>query len=155
MKIFIFGPSCSGKSTLSHALQKRLGQKWSYIDRDDLIESKECTESQADAGLESKIKLFTIIDAQIPWRSKQSQELYCLLLPPLSKLLERDSNRTIHLNRSEKKAFWAKKFVIDTHEMLSKRSQTDFDLCVDSSEVTVEETVSKIEKLLPLMESSR
>ena len=67
--IYVFGPSCSGKSSLAQALQEDLGNDWSYLDRDDLIEQKLCSEEDADKFLEAKItknKNKWIIDTQIP-----------------------------------------------------------------------------------------
>src|ERR1700722_7641570 len=94
--IYLFGASCSGKSTLGKALQNSLGNQWTYIDRDDLIEQGLCSDSTANAALEEKvqsIKNRVIIDAQIPWRKKRKDELYFLVLPPLKTLLERDATR--------------------------------------------------------------
>lgn len=72
--IFLFGASCSGKSTLGKALQKSLGSAWTYIDRDDLIEQGECTDLTANEALDKRIessKSRVIIDAQTPWRTKR------------------------------------------------------------------------------------
>ncbi|MBA2369905.1 MAG: hypothetical protein H0V82_12945 [Candidatus Protochlamydia sp.] len=112
--IFLFGPSCSGKSTLSIALQESLGNEWTYIDRDELIEQNVCTVSAADRTLEEKIKLMKgkiIIDAQVPWKEKQKGEFYFMILPPLEVLLKRDVERTINLKRPEKQAFFAREYV--------------------------------------------
>lgn len=72
--IYLFGPSCSGKSTLGKALEESLGMKWSYVDCDRLIEQGICTEPNANQTIdkivnEAKEKL--VIDAQIPWREKK------------------------------------------------------------------------------------
>lgn len=149
--IYIFGPSCSGKSTLSKALQESLGCKWTYLDRDQLIEERLCTNDTADKTLEEKIasiKERVIVDAQIPWAEKRETEIYCLLLPPLETLLERDMKRTKNLNRSEQRALYAKEYVITTYNTLSKMDREKFDICVDSSKVSVEETVLKVVQLL-------
>lgn len=133
--IFIFGPSCSGKSTLGKALQKSLGPSWTYIDRDHLIENEGCAEADADTALEKRVQEIgqrVIVDAQIPWREKKQDEIYCLLLPPLPALLERDAQRTKILMRPEKRARWARQYVIDTHETLSKADKSSFSLCIDS-----------------------
>lgn len=83
--IFLFGPSCSGKSTLAKALHNHFGNEWTYIDRDDLIEQNLCTDLTADATLEERIRSIknkVIIDAQIPWRKKREGEFYFRVLPP-------------------------------------------------------------------------
>jgi adenylate kinase family enzyme len=149
MAIYIFGASCSGKSTLSKALQKSLGNEWIRIDRDDLIEQE--AYSDADAVLEEKIQLIKdkiIIDAQIPWRKKRVGEFYFFVLPPLQTLLERDAVRTMRLKRSEERAARAKVYVINTHQTLDAMEQTDFDQRFDSSQVSVEEEVAAIKSAL-------
>ena len=149
--IYIFGPSCSGKSTLAGTLQKHLGPQWTYIDRDELIESGGCVESVADKTLDEKIQVVkdrVIVDAQIPWREKKKGEVYCLLLPPLEKLLERDTQRTERLKRSECRAFYAREYVVSTHGILCAMDRKKFDICVDSSLLPVEETALKVLQLL-------
>lgn len=145
--IFIFGPSCSGKSTLSHELIKQLGSEWTYLDRDVLIENGDCLESAADETLEERIKTIgnrIIVDAQIPWRSKKEHEFYCLLLPPLETLLERDAKRTVHLARSASRAEQAKKYVVSTYQTLSQLNPNKFDLRFDSSKIPAEEIALRI-----------
>jgi chloramphenicol 3-O-phosphotransferase len=149
--VYIFGPSCSGKSTLGQALQQQLGDQWTYLDRDQLIENGLCIESAADKTLEEKIQAVSnkvIIDAQIPWRAKKKEEVYCLLLPPLKTLLERDALRTEYLKRPERRAFYARQYVIDTHAALNAMDRKKFDIYFDSSLFSVEETVLKILQFL-------
>lgn len=145
--IFLFGPSCSGKSTLGKVLQMNFGDKWTYIDRDDLIEQNLCTDSTADKTLEERIQLIKnniIVDAQIPWREKMMGEFYFMILPPLEVLLKRDSDRTNKLQRSEKQAYYAREYVVKTHRILSEWDNRKFNYCFDSSRQTVEEEVSII-----------
>jgi adenylate kinase family enzyme len=147
--VYVFGPSCSGKSTLTKALQSDLGDSWKVIDRDDLIEQGICTELTANSLLETKVTELhkqVIIDAQIPWRKKKLNEFYFLILPPLEILLERDTQRTARLNRSEKQAFWAKDYVIETHHLLSRMEKSEFDHCWEST--SIEEEVTRIKTLL-------
>ena len=149
--IYVFGPSCSGKSTLGKALQKSLGNRWTYLDRDELIEQGICTEHRANAVLDQKISLLksrVIIDAQIPWRERRSGERYFLVLPPLKVLLERDEYRTIRLHRPKERAMAAKKYVIETHEILSKMDKKDFDEFFDSSQFSVLEEIRRIESYI-------
>lgn len=149
--IFIFGPSCSGKSTLGHALQKNLGSEWAYIDRDELIEQNACTESTADRTLEERIQSINgkmIIDAQIPWREKQKDELYFMVLPPLEVLLKRDAERTKKLQRPEKQACNAREYVLETYNILSKMKRENFDHCFDSSRESVMDEISRVRTLI-------
>lgn len=149
--VYLFGASCSGKSTLGKALQKSLGSQWTYIDRDDLIEQNVCTDLTANTVLEERIqsiKSHIIIDAQIPWRKKRLNELYILVLPPLAKLLERDAVRTINLKRSEKNAYYAREYVIETYNILNGMKKTDFDHCFDSSQISVQDEINTIKTLL-------
>lgn len=149
--IFVFGPSCSGKSTLAQALQKNLGSEWTHIDRDDLIEQNVCTESTADRTLEDRIKVIKskiIIDAQIPWREKQKGEFYFMVLPPLEVLLKRDAERTIQLKRPEKQAYYAREYVFETHSALSTMKRENFDYCFDSSLESVMDEISMVKTLI-------
>lgn len=145
--IFVFGPSCSGKSTLAQALQRNLGSEWTYIDRDDIIEQNVCTESTADQTLEERIKAIKskiIIDAQIPWREKQKGEFYFMVLPPLEVLLKRDAKRTIKLNRTERQAYYAREYVLQTHSALSTMNRENFDYCFDSSQESVMDEINTV-----------
>ncbi|CCB86742.1 putative uncharacterized protein [Parachlamydia acanthamoebae UV-7] len=149
--IFVFGPSCSGKSTLGQALQKNLGSEWTYIDRDDLIEQNVCTESTADRTLEERIQSIKgkiIIDAQIPWREKQKGEFYFMVLPPLEVLLKRDAERTINLKRPERQAYYAREYVLETHRTLSKMKRENFNHCFDSSRESVMDEINTIKTLI-------
>ncbi len=145
--IYLFGASCSGKSTLGKALQNSLGSGWTYIDRDDLIEQGLCTDLTANTTLDEKVQLIrnrVIVDAQIPWRKKREGELYFLVLPPLKTLLERDFTRTLLLGRTVKQACYAKEYVIQTYENLDRMDKTEFNYCFDSSQVSVRDEVNTI-----------
>jgi adenylate kinase family enzyme len=145
--IFLFGPSCSGKSTLGEALQNDLGSEWTYIDRDDLIEQNVCTDSAADNTLEERIQSIKnkiIINAQIPWRDKRKGELYFMLLPPLEVLLNRDAERAKMLQRSERQAYYARQFVLETYNILSNMNRENFNHCFDSSQESVIDEINMI-----------
>lgn len=149
--IFVFGPSCSGKSTLGQALQKNLGSEWTYIDRDDLIEQNACIESTANQTLEERIQSIKgkiIIDAQIPWREKQKGEFYFMVLPPLEVLLERDTKRTINLQRTERRAYYAREYVVKTYNTLSKMKRENFDHCFDSSRESIMDEISTVKTII-------
>lgn len=149
--IFIFGPSCSGKSTLGKALQSNLGSEWTYIDRDDLIEQNVCTDSTANKTLDERIKSVKnkiIIDAQIPWREKRKNEFYFMVLPPLEVLLKRDAGRTIKLQRSGKQAYYAREYVLETYNTLSNMNRGNFNHCFDSSQESVTDEISMIKSVI-------
>lgn len=156
--IFVFGPSCGGKSTLSKALFRELGTSWSYLDRDDLIEKKLCRDEEADALIEKNILSFQeksrhlIIDAQIPWRApRRENELYLLVYAPLSELLLRDTKRTIRLQRSETRAYYARLYVEETFaKVFEIPLQLGFyyDLVLNSSQYSIQWEVQKVLKLL-------
>jgi len=157
-RIFIFGPSCSGKSTLAHALQKKWGPNWTRIDRDDLIEADCHSEMEANALLDHKIRTIKdnfIIDAQIPWREKKEGEYYFVVLPPLEVLIQRDEKRTAFRQRSESRAENARKFVINTHATLSMMDSASFDVCLDSSVLSIEDEISKVELLIDKLNKDR
>ena len=149
--IFIFGASCSGKSTLALALKESLGHQWTYLDRDELIDKGECTDETANALLDQKlqqIKNRTIVDAQIPWREKQERELYFLVLPPLEILLKRDAQRTKILQRTPQRAEYAREYVIQTYQTLASIDRKHFDAHFDSSQSSVAEETQAIKGIL-------
>lgn len=149
--IYIFGPSCSGKSTLGLALQEALGMHWTYVDRDELIEKNLCDDSTADVALEEEVQRINqrvIVDAQIPWREKRTGELYFLVLPPITALLERDAKRTEKLKRPLEQANKAKEYVQETYQILSKMEKTQFDFCFDSSQISVQQEINLIKTYL-------
>ncbi len=157
-RIFIFGPSCSGKSTLAQALEKKWGPKWTRIDRDVLIESRECSDIDANAMLDQKIRMIKekiIVDAQIPWREKQKGECYFLVLPPLEILIQRDEKRAINRERSEERAQQAREYVINTHATLSKMNPAAFDVCLDASVLSIEDEISKVESVIEKLNKVR
>ena len=146
MNIFIFGPSCSGKSSLSQFLYEQLGEKWTYLDRDDLIEKENVPEEHADKEIDNRLesKSKFIVDAQIPWRDKKIGELYFLVFPPLEILIHRDEKRTKDLLRTDEQAFWARSYVIETYNKLLQRPQVIFHDIFDSSKQTLEVESKKI-----------
>ena len=149
--IFLFGPSCSGKSTLGQALQKNLGSAWTYIDRDDLIEQKACIESTADRTLEERIQAIKgkiIIDAQIPWREKHKGEFYFMVLPPLEVLLKRDAERTIKQQLPERQAYYAREYVLETHNTLINMKRELFNHCFDSSRESVMDEINMVKTII-------
>ena len=149
--IFLFGASCSGKSTLGKALQNSLGSQWTYIDRDDLVEQNLCTDSTANATLEERIRSIKnkiIIDAQIPWREKRKGEFYFMVLPPLKVLLERDKIRTIQLQRPKERAHYAREYVIETYNTLSIMEKKNFNRYFDSSQESVQDEVNTIKSII-------
>jgi hypothetical protein len=149
--IYLFGPSCSGKSTLGQALQQSFGSQWTYLDRDVLIEKGLSSEARANAALDEKVELIKnrmIIDAQIPWREKRKDELYFLVLPPLNTLLERDATRTLRLKRTEQRAKYARDYVVKTHQILDQMDKGQFDICFDSSQISVQDEVNAIKSLV-------
>lgn len=152
--LYIFGASCSGKSTLGKALKKNLGKNWIYLDRDDLTQKEAVREEEANDFLEERLnkllkeKKKVIIDAQIPWRKKKKGELYCRINPPLKTLLTRDLKRARKLKRTKKRNKYARKFVIETYFQLEKIKSSEFDLSMDSSFLTAENEVTMILELL-------
>lgn len=149
--VYIFGPSCSGKSTLALTLQSNLGSRWTYLDRDELIEKGLCSDLTADIALEKEVQHLrkrVIIDAQVPWREKRTGELYFLVLPPIDVLLKRDAQRTEKLKRDVGRAKYAKEYVIETHQILERLDKDYFDFCFDSSQSSVEEEVNVIKTYL-------
>ncbi len=150
-RIYIFGASCSGKSSLAQALHTKLGNEWTYLDRDLFIETGTCADGTANAFLDIKIREMTnrvIVDAQIPWKSKEKGDLYLLVHAPLDVLLQRNSIRTANLQRSATRALHAKQYVINTHKQLDQQPKEQFDACFDSSTASIEALVHQVVLLL-------
>lgn len=152
--IYIFGPSCGGKSTLGMALKESLGDQWTYVDRDKLIEQNcknEQEENDLNVCLEEKIRSLkekVIVDAQKPWREKKQDELYILVLAPLNVLLERDAERVRNWTSSKPRSKWATDYVIKTHQIFENMKKEQFDYQFDSSRVSVQEEVNLIKNRL-------
>lgn len=149
--IFLFGPSCGGKSTLGQALQETLGTEWTYLSRDDLIEQKTCVETTADRTLDERIQAIKdkiIVDAQIPWREKHTGEFYFMVLPPLEVLLKRDAERTIELQRTQRRAYKARQYVLETHHILCNMKKETFDHCFDSSRESVVDEINMVKTII-------
>ena len=150
--IYIFGPSCSGKSTLGEKLQKLLGNDWLYIDRDVLIEQKQCSTETADQCLDEKIKARegkgTIIDAQIPWREKSDGEFFVLLLPSLETLLNRNNKRTQFFNRNTKRHKICEDYIIETYHRLSNEPRTQFDAVFDSGYSKLDDIANEVTQII-------
>lgn len=152
VKILIFGPSCGGKSTLSKSLHESFGKEWSYLDRDDLVEQGHATDETVNELIEKKLREFKghlILDIQVPWREKREDEIYILVFAPLSKLLERDLQRTLHLKRDETRAYYAKEFVIKTYgQLIDKGGKPKFscDGVLDSSLMPMDKEIEHVQK---------
>lgn len=166
--IYIFGPSCSGKSTLCIELKKILGTEWIHIDRDNLIEQKnrievmdniqiadlihdilESTTKEiiADVALDEifiDTDALVIIESQIPSRNKKDGEFYFLLLPPLDVLLQRNTMRDERRNRNYLSALTCRQFVTDTFAKLNKIPKEQFDAIFDSSSMTISDIANEI-----------
>jgi chloramphenicol 3-O-phosphotransferase len=145
MNLFIFGASCSGKSTLARALQERLGQEWVYLDRDDLLEKEGIEENAANQEIDRRLNslVYHVIDAQIPWREPKKNERYVRVFCPIENLFKRDEMRNEKMQRPEARASRARKYVYNTHQSLEK-CNIHFDLILDSSRLTVEQEVEMI-----------
>lgn len=150
MNIFIFGSSCSGKSTLATALSERLGGEWAYLDRDDLVQKEGIKEEVADSEIDRQLALRThvIVDAQIPWRERKEGELYFLIFAPLECLLKRNALRTERLERKPNRAKWAKDYVVQTHKKLAEMDARFFNGSFNSSNSSLSEEVDQIYRTL-------
>jgi cytidylate kinase len=156
--LFVFGPSCGGKSTLSKALVQQLGPTWTYLDRDHLIQHGLCVEEKADEMIEEHILSFqtkdqnVVVDAQIPWRAQNKDELYVLVYAPLDELLVRDAKRTVRLRRSPERARYARLYVEKTFAEVFKapiRLDFQYDLVLDSSQYSIDTATKQVLRQLP------
>lgn len=156
--LFIFGPSCGGKSTLSKALIERLGPSWVCVDRDLLIEDGLCSEEEADEKLDQTIaylqsnNLDVLVDTQIPWRPpRNGTEKYVLVYAPLPELIARDLRRTQKLERSSKRAYYARLYVEETFSQVFEAPinlHFEYDAIIDSSQTQIEEEIEQVFALI-------
>lgn len=156
--LFIFGPSCGGKSTLAKSLVQHLGPLWTYLDRDELIKEGLCAEEQANTTLQDMILFMesnnqhVVIDAHIPWRAPNTEyETYILVHAPLSTLLARDAKRTVQLHRPPKRAHYARLYVEETFAEVFKapvRLNFCYDLVLDSSKCSLKDEIVEVLHLL-------
>jgi len=163
--LFVFGPSCGGKSTFSKALVRELGPSWNYLDRDQLIEDGLCLEEAADAHIEEMIHSFrlknqhVVIDAQIPWRAPQKEdELTILIHAPLEELLFRDARRTALLQRPPQRAYYARLYVEETFVQVFQAPIDlgfTYDLMLDSSQHSVDREIQEFLELYSPFLASR
>lgn len=158
--IFIYGTSCAGKSTLSKQLIKSLGNQWKLIDRDKVIEERQKNylqhhshlskeqlrqafdqiEAQADEAVLEEIRrathnaLHVIVDTQLHQnllnQLSEARSFSVLVYAPLHVLLERDHQRNQRLNRSEKRQFYAKAFILETFAQLYS-----LDICQENAKL--------------------
>ena len=122
--IVVFGPSCSGKSTLSKNIAHSLGQEWRAVDRDDLIENGILDSDDLLAFADSINKQAEsdclVIDTNLYTDSffnllKADHKLRVLVYAPLVKLIERDELRNQRLQRPPERAKRARLFVINNY----------------------------------------
>ncbi|MBX3719462.1 MAG: AAA family ATPase [Parachlamydiales bacterium] len=156
--LFIFGPSCGGKSTLSKALIEQLGPTWVYLERDLLIEDGAANEEEADDKLEEAIAFLqahdqdVLIDTQIPWRQpRKRSEKYVLVYAPLPELIARDARRTQKLERTSKRAHYARLYVEETFSKVFEAPNElhfEYDAIIDSSQMQIEEEIKQVLALI-------
>lgn len=171
--LIIFGPSCSGKSTLSKKLCRRLDAGWCPIDRDDLVDASVIGEHDL-AGFAAFINKRLETDSIVVDTNAYSQEFFeaikakqkirILVYNQLEQLLARDATRTLHLKRPEQKAKRAREFVLAGYSTFfggQKNFATPFmeqsthvftpfayDVCVSGSEQDIDTIVSQIRMLI-------
>lgn len=163
--LFIFGPSCGGKSTLSKALIEQLGPSWVYLDRDLLIEDGLSTEEEADEKLDQTIAylqsndLNVLVDTQIPWRPpRNGSKKYVLVYAPLPELIARDLHRTQKLKRSIQRAYYARLYVEETFSKVfdaPSELHFEYDAIIDSSQMQIEEEIKQVLALITASSESQ
>jgi adenylylsulfate kinase-like enzyme len=154
----LMGPSCAGKSTLSKYICKQLNaekKECVVVDFDEMEESVERLIAAANEYLQKNINV--IIDTNT-YRDEMEEKFKgaatitkIIVTAPLEVLLQRDEKRTQVLKRDEKKAFYARHFVIESfHQSLAWSS----DLIIDSFELSVQQACEIILNFI-LIEISR
>lgn len=131
----MFGPSCSGKSTVSKKIAQQLGAQWHLIDRDDLIENGSLDENDlvgfADL-INKKAQISSVvIDTNHYTQAffdllKAESKLRILVYAPIATLLARDELRTQRLARSAQRALRAKRFVIDNYNYFFNKENGNY-----------------------------
>lgn len=125
--VLICGASCAGKSTLSKALAKNLGDSWIVLDRDEWAENENSEEKVDQLLIENILQsvgkgLKVIVDTQsfhpLSCALAELHPFTIFLYTPLPKLIERDQLRQQHRQRSERRQRYARAFVLDTYVQL-------------------------------------
>ncbi|PJD93450.1 MAG: hypothetical protein CK425_12730 [Parachlamydia sp.] len=125
--VLICGASCAGKSTLSKALAKNLGDSWIVLDRDEWAENENSEEKVDQLLIENILQsvdkgLKVIVDTQsfhpLSHALAELQPFTIFLYTPLPKLIERDQLRQQYRQRSERRQRYARAFVLDTYVQL-------------------------------------
>lgn len=135
--IIVFGPSCSGKSTLSKRIARNLGSEWRVVDRDDLIEEGRLGDYDL-VGFADYINMQTkrsplVIDTNLYTEDffetlKLDCKLRVLVYAPFSKLLERDELRNQRLQRSPERAQRARFFVVNNYNYFFNTANKGFQI---------------------------
>jgi len=132
--IFIMGGSCSGKSTIAHQLKELLqteGNAWDVIDFDNVGESLENVVAATHGLIEKNINVIIDTNTYEDWMltdlEHSAHVLKVLIYAPLKDLLIRDEKRTAIHHRNIDRAWNARLFVIESHE-ISKTWQTDLQI---------------------------
>jgi len=145
--VLICGASCAGKSTLSKALAKNLGNNWIVLDRDEWAENEDSDEKVDQLLIENILKnlkegLNVVVDTQsfqpLP-RSLAELDPYTIFLyTSLPQLIERDQMRNLNRPRSTQRQRYARGFVLDTYAQLltfkPSGSESVLD-CLDASSI--------------------
>lgn len=135
--IIVFGPSCSGKSTLAKKIARNLGHEWLVIDRDDLIEKGSLDpydlKTFADY-INMQIKVTSlVIDTNLYTTEffnsiKADNKLRVLVYAPLARLIERDDLRNKRLQRAPERAHRARLFVINNYHYFYNTDNRGFQI---------------------------
>lgn len=167
--IVVAGPSCSGKSTISKELSKKLGVKWRYVDFDKVLDfEKKRNENFNEERFWKKYLLSAIrsglakghnivvdtnmYDENLKNNLESMSKIYIVFVySPLSVLKTRDSNRNLSLKRStiDAKRAWDyvresfDRFFHDTEKIIPK---FQYDMCIRTDLSLVGDSVNIILK---------
>lgn len=127
--VFIMGPSCSGKSTISKILQNQLSENWVLVEYDEIEDN---LQNKHDHELIFK-ELINIVNNHLEQdkniiidtnffqehalsRLLSDNVVQIYIYAPLELLLQRDAERSFKMSRNEKRAFYAKEYVIESYQ---------------------------------------
>lgn len=159
--VWIAGPSCSGKSTVSRLLHEK-HPSWTLIEYDTIEEnmgrhvSQELVFDQLITEINTALNQNTsvIVDTNTLYKEKiealqcKATVVYFYIYAPLELLLQRDAQRTLRLNRNKTQARRAQEFVIHNFYAFYPDGIPVQSQCIDSHTLDTINAVDVIEKYL-------
>ena len=134
--VVVYGSSCAGKSSLTKAVTKALGDPWVSIDIDDVVEREKERAIVAAADIDEMADQLFCVEVQQAHASGHKvvadvhspehildvfagyNPVLVYVYAPLAAIVERDVKRTHAFSRSAKRQLWARGWVYNSYANL-------------------------------------